>query len=148
MVLEIRRVGVWRREWNGWTNWRLDRICPIERVGEGRGSRPGSRRKSLDHQHRNLLRGFVARRAEFYHHAAQYAHPRHVFDADAVDLLGMVHDRGAGAAFVSGLIGRRNSIAVGSNRGNQLLYSRKLVCERCARSAAQWWLALTLAALV
>src|SRR5205807_7302297 len=84
----------------------------------------------------------------FYHHPAEHAHARHVSDAHAVDLLGLVHHRGAGAAFVSGFIGRRNSIAVGSNRRNQLFHSRQFVRWRFAPAAAQWWLALTMAALV
>ena len=102
----------------------------------------------MDHQHRDFLRGFVARRAEFHYDAAEHAHARHVFDAHATDLLGLVYNRGAGAAFISGVIGRRNSIAVGPNRGDQLLYSRQLVRERLTRAAAQRRLAVALAALV
>ncbi len=60
---------------------------------------------------------------ELHHHTFEHAHQRHVVDAHAADLLGMVHNRGAGAPVVPGPSRRRNSVAARSHRGNELLHS-------------------------
>ncbi len=77
----------------GWTGY-----APLSALGTDRRTRAGHGHEPLDHQHRDLLRRFAARRAELHHDAAQHAHARNVADAHAADLLGLVHHRGAGAA--------------------------------------------------
>src|SRR5204863_663713 len=65
-------------------------------------------------------------------HAAEHAHERHVADAHATYLLGLVHHCGAGAVVVSGFARRRHSVAAGSYRRHELLYSRRSLRERLA----------------
>ena len=64
----------------------LDRLCALERAGRSRRPGPGLGADFVDHQHRDLLSGFAAGRAELHHHGAEHAHQGHVADADAADV--------------------------------------------------------------
>ena len=77
--------------------------------------------------------GVVARSIELHHHDAEHARARDVADADAADLLGMVHNGGACAAFVSGAARRRHPVAARSSGRHQLLHSGRTIRERPAR---------------
>src|ERR1043166_1699039 len=98
MVLEARRIFR-RGQRYRWANRRLDWISAFERARKDCGTGPGRRRKSLDNQHRDLLRGLSAGRPEFHYHAFEYAHARDDAHAYASDLLGVVYD-GHPRAFV------------------------------------------------
>src|SRR6185436_2587983 len=121
-----------RRQWHGWTNRRLDGLRAAERARQDCGPRPGRRHEPLGDQYRDLLHRLVAGCVELHHHAAQHAYKRHVADAYAADLLGVVHDCGARVVVVSGAARRRHSAPPRSYRGHELLYSEWPLRERLA----------------
>jgi hypothetical protein len=109
-----------------------DGLCAFERAGQDRRAGPGRRHEPVGHQYRDLLHRLSPGRVEFHHDAAEHAHERHVVDAHAVDVLGVVYHRRPGVVVVPGAAGRRHSVAARSHRGNQLFYSKRIVRERIA----------------
>ncbi len=97
----------------------LGHRAPAQRAGAGDGRQP------LGHQHRHLLRRLAARRAELHRHAFEPAHEGHVPDEDAADVLGVVHDRRAGAALVPGAAGGGRAALPRPQRGHELLRPRR-----------------------
>src|SRR5215510_8484151 len=133
---------VWRswtiicgRQRYGWTNRGVDRLRAVECARQDCRPGPGRRHEPLGHQYRDLLRRLVVRRTELHHNVIEHADQRHVVDAHAADLLGVVYDCGAGVVVVSGVTRRRHSVAARSYRRNKLFHS-----ERTLRQ----WLALGL----
>src|ERR1043166_7836201 len=104
--------------------------APLRAGGKIAGA--GRRHEPLGHQHRDLLRRFAARCAELHHYALEHAHERHVVNAHAADLLGLVHHGSAGAVVVSCAAWRRHSVAARSHRGHELLRSGRSLLQRRA----------------
>src|SRR5215213_9793428 len=119
-----------RRQRHRWTNRRVDGLRAVKCTRQDRRSGPGRRHEPLDHQYRDLLRWFIARCVELHHDAIEHAYERHVVDAYAAHLLGVVYDRGAGVVVIPGAAWRRHSVAARSHRRNQFLYPERTLCQR------------------
>src|SRR5829696_2564667 len=118
------------RQRHGGTDRRVDRLRALELGRQDCGARSGRGHEPLGHQYRDLLHRLSVRRVEFHHDSAEHAHERHVVDAYAIDLLGVVYDCGAGVAVLPGAARRRHSVAARSRCGHQLLYPGWTVHER------------------
>src|SRR6185369_8246371 len=105
---------------------RLDRLCAVEFRRSCDWSRSGIRSRPLDHKYRHILYSLATRRPEFYYDNPQYAGERHVADADAADLLGLVYDGDTFSAVLPGATGCGFAASFGSQCRNELFYAQHL----------------------
>src|SRR6185369_15140683 len=123
---------VHRRERYRRTHRRLDRLRTAECPRQDRRARTRRGHEPLGDQHRHLLRRLAPRRVEFHHDAPEHAHERHVVDAHAAHLLGVVYNGGAGPFVVPGSARRWDPAAARPHRGNQLLHPEWPLRQRTA----------------
>src|ERR1044072_9617620 len=121
-----------RRQRHSWTNRRVDRLRAFECARKDRRPGPGRRYEPLGYQYRDLLRRIVVRRVEFHHDLTEHAYKRHVVDAHAAHLLGVVYDRGVGVIVVPGTARRRHFVTARPYRRDQFLHPEWTLRQRFA----------------
>jgi len=105
---------------SGWTAY-----APLSAVGQIAGPGLGTGQTMWIISIAIFLRGLAVRCLEFHYYRAQYAGQRNVFDAHALDCLGLVYNCHSGFAFLPGIVGCRDLAFVGSTGRNQFFHSRR-----------------------